>query len=31
LYNARRPHQTYDGRTPDMVYFNALPPIQAAA
>jgi putative transposase len=31
FYNARRPHQAHDGRTPDMVYFNSLPPIQAAA
>ncbi len=31
FYNARRPHQTHDGRTPDMVYFAALPPMQAAA
>jgi len=31
FYNARRPHQTHGGRTPDMVYFNALPPMQAAA
>ncbi len=31
FYNARRPHQSLDGRTPDMVYFNALAPIQAAA
>jgi putative transposase len=31
FYNARRPHQSHDGRTPDMVYFNALPPMQAAA
>jgi putative transposase len=31
FYNARRPHQSLDGQTPDMVYFNALPPMQAAA
>jgi putative transposase len=31
FYNARRPHQSLDGRTPDMVYFNALPPMKAAA
>ena len=31
FYNARRPHQSHDGRTPDMVYFNALPPMRAAA
>jgi putative transposase len=24
FYNARRPHQAHDGRTPDMVYFAAL-------
>jgi len=31
FYNARRPHQSHDGRTPDMVYFNSLPPMQVAA
>jgi putative transposase len=31
FYNARRPHQSHDGRTPDMVYFSSLPPMQAAA
>ena len=31
FYNARRPHQSHDGQTPDMVYFNSLPPMQAAA
>ena len=31
FYNARRPHQSHDGRMPDMVYFTALPPMQAAA
>jgi putative transposase len=31
FYNARRPHQSHHGRTPDMVYFSALPPMQAAA
>ncbi len=31
FYNARRPHQSHDGCTPDMVYFNALPPMRAAA
>ena len=31
FYNARRPHQSHDGRTPDMVYFTTLPPMQAAA
>ncbi|MFY9512342.1 MAG: integrase core domain-containing protein, partial [Rubrivivax sp.] len=31
FYNARRPHQSQDGRTPDMVYFDSLPPAKAAA
>ena len=31
FYNARRPHQSHDGRTPDMVYFNLLLPLRAAA
>jgi putative transposase len=31
FYNARRPHQSHDGHTPDMVYFNALRPKKAAA
>ena len=31
FYNARRPHQSHDGRTPDMVYFGALPALQEAA
>ena len=31
FYNARRPHQSHDGRTPEMIYFNALAPIRAAA
>ena len=31
FYNARRPHQSHDGRTPDMVYFDSLPPLKAAA
>ena len=31
FYNARRPHQSHDGRTPDMVYFNLLRPMRAAA
>ena len=31
FYNARRPHQSHDGQTPDMVYFNSLPPMQGAA
>jgi len=31
FYNARRPHQCHDGRTPDMVYFDATAPVVAAA
>ena len=31
LYNAARPHQAHGGLTPDVVYFNALPAIAAAA
>lgn len=31
FYNARRPHQSHDGRTPDMVYFGTLAPMAAAA
>ena len=31
FYNARRPHQSHAGRTPDMVYFDALAPMAAAA
>jgi len=31
FYNTRRPHQSHNGRTPDMVYFSSLPPMQAAA
>jgi putative transposase len=31
FYNARRAHQSHSGHTPCMVYFNALPPLQAAA
>ncbi len=30
FYNQRRPHASLDGRTPDMVYFAALPQPQAA-
>jgi putative transposase len=30
FYNQRRPHRALDGRTPDMVYFAALPQTQAA-
>lgn len=31
FYNARRPHQSHDGRTPDMVYFGTLPALTQAA
>jgi len=31
FYNARRPHQSHAGRTPDMVYFDTLPAMQEAA
>jgi putative transposase len=32
FYNERRPHQSHDGQTPDMVYFKSLPqPLAAAA
>jgi putative transposase len=31
FYNARRPHQAHGGRTPDVVYFAALPAVEAAA
>jgi putative transposase len=30
FYNQWRPHRALDGRTPDMVYFAALPQPQAA-
>jgi putative transposase len=30
FYNQRRPHSSLGGRTPDMVYFAALPQSQAA-
>jgi putative transposase len=30
IYNARRLHQADDERTPDMVYFRMLRPMQAA-
>ncbi|MDR0274916.1 MAG: integrase core domain-containing protein, partial [Burkholderiaceae bacterium] len=29
--NARRPHQAHSGRTPDMVYYETLMPMQEAA
>ena len=31
LYNSRRPHQAFAGRTPDMVYFAGLPQEKSAA
>ncbi len=31
FYNSRRPHSAHDGRTPDVVYFAALPAIRQAA
>jgi putative transposase len=31
FYNTKRPHSSLDGQTPDQAYFNALPPIPAAA
>jgi putative transposase len=31
FYNARRPHQSHGGRTPDMIYFAALPALTQAA
>ncbi len=31
FYNARRPHQSLDGMTPDAIYFNNLPQEQLAA
>jgi putative transposase len=31
FYNSRRPHQTFAGKTPDMVYFAALPQENRAA
>jgi putative transposase len=31
FYNARRPHQSHDGRTPDRVYFAGLPALKEAA
>jgi putative transposase len=29
FYNARRPHQSHSGRTPDMVYHETLMPMRA--
>ncbi len=31
FYSARRPHKGHAGRTPDMVYFDSLQPLKAAA
>jgi putative transposase len=31
FYNSRRPHQSHDGRTPDMIYFGELKPLADAA
>jgi putative transposase len=31
FYGARRPHQSHDGRIPDMFFFDSLPPSKAAA
>jgi putative transposase len=31
FYNARRPHASFDGKTPDQAYFNPLLSIPAAA
>jgi putative transposase len=31
FYNSRRPHQSHDGRTPDMIYFATLQPLAEAA
>ena len=31
FYNERRPHQSLDGGTPDMIYFDALPHVRQAA
>lgn len=31
FYNSRRPHQSHDGHTPDMVYFATLAPLANAA
>ena len=30
FYNTRRPHQAHNGKTPDRVYFESLPVLQAA-
>ena len=31
FYNAKRPHSSLDGQTPNQAYFNALQPVPAAA
>ena len=31
FYNTRRPHQSHDGKTPDMIYFETLPRMATAA
>jgi Integrase core domain len=31
FYNSRRPHQSHDGHTPDMIYFLTLVPLANAA
>jgi putative transposase len=31
FYNARRPHQSHGGSTPDMIYFDNLPAMASAA
>ena len=31
FYNSRRPHQTFAGKTPDMIYFAGLPQEKLAA
>lgn len=31
FYNARRPHSSLDGRTPDHVHLTSLPPLAEAA
>ena len=31
FYNSRRPHQSHDERTPDLIYFGTLQPQAEAA
>ncbi|CAG4882276.1 protein of unknown function [Georgfuchsia toluolica] len=31
FYNIRRPHQSFDGKTPDAIYFASLPQESIAA